>query len=98
MAKVVQNKREKVTNLFAYASDEINAADRDLAEEVSNDPRFKATYVSSRDASAKDHLQNVIKAVTWLKVNLGITGNIAPFTDAEIDALEREIREFDDGV
>lgn len=98
MARVAQNKRIKTNNLFSYALEEIHAVKKDFDDEVSGDPRFKATYVSARNASAKDHLVNAIKAVTWLRINLGITGNIAPFTDAEIDALNRDIREFDDGT
>lgn len=98
MTKIAQNKRLKVNNLFSYTFEQMHEAKKDLDDEVSGDPRFKDSYVSARDASAKDHLVNAIKAITWLRINLGITGNIAPFTDAEIDALDREIREFDDGV
>jgi len=98
MAIVAQTKRGKILNLFAYCEDEIHAANRDVDEETRNDPRFKATYITARDQSAKDHLLNVVKAVGWLRLDLGLTGNIAPFTDAEIDALDRDITEFDDGT
>lgn len=98
MTKVAQTKRNKILNLFAYCEDEIHLANKDTQEEASNDPRFKASYITARDQSAKDHLLNVVKAVGWLRLNLGITGNIAPFTDAEIDALNRDIREYDENV
>ena len=98
MTIVEQTKRLKILNLYAYVQDEINAANRDADEESKNDPRFKATYITERDASAKTHCTNAIKALGWLKIDQQITANIAPYTDAEIDALNREIREFDDGA
>ena len=99
MAIVPQPKRTKIRNLFAYVSDEINAANRDLRDEADPDTkgRLDDTYVAGRDAAAKTHLSNAIKAVRWLADDLSVTVPTA-YTDAEIDALEgREIREFDDG-
>ena len=98
MAIIQQTKRNKIINLFAYVQDEINLANKDVDEEAKNDPRFKASYITARDDSAKQHLRNVIKAVGWLKIELQITGNISPFLDADIDALNREIRTFDKKV
>jgi len=99
MAIVPQPKRSKIRNLFAYVTDEINQANRDLKDEADPDTlgRLDDTYVAGRDAAAKQHLGNAIKAIRWLADDLGETVPPA-YTDAEIDALNREIREFEDGT
>jgi len=95
MTILPQTKRHRIHNLFGYVKDEMEAVNRDVNDEEINDPRFKESYLSTRDASEKTHLQNIVKGVLWLAKDQGIKGNIAAFTDAEIDALPGQIRMSD---
>ena len=95
MAIVTQTKRIKIRNLFGYVEDEIHAVNKDLKIEMLNNPEYDSTFRAGRDASAKDHAKNIVKAIRWLINDLGLSTPSA-FTDAQIDALSREIREFDD--
>ena len=96
MVKVPQTKQVKVRNLLAFIEDEIHAANRDLRDEIDTTDRLDSAYKSGRDISAKDHIRAVIRASTWLKTELVITGNVGAFTDSEIDDLNRDIRERED--
>ena len=99
MVLVPQPKRVKVRNLLAFLEDQIHAANADLRDEDDPDVigRLDDTYIAGRDASAKQHLGDIAKALGWLANDLSITFPAA-WLDADIDALNRDIREFDDNT
>ena len=97
MAIVPQRKREKVRNLLELVENEIHKANEDLLNERLDKAEYTASYKSGLDGSAKTHVKNSIKALLWLKNNLGITGNITAFTDTQIRKNTVDVIDFDDG-
>lgn len=97
MVLVDQDKDEKIRRLVNWVSSEFVHARLDLFEEKNPGGKFDAAWVAGRDASAKGHVSDGIRALRWLFDNLGVTVPAA-YSDAEIDEKDSEIRQKDDGL
>lgn len=97
MVRVKNNKRILVREALGYIEQEIHGANNDLREELDTDNKLDVTYKTGRDASAKTHVKNAIKMFRWLvEVEFSLTVPNA-YTNAEVDAIDIDIRTFDDG-
>jgi len=97
MALVPQTKRRKVGNLLSEIRNDITTAKNALRIEERDDPKFTQTYKDGRDAVAKASIANTVRMLGWLLGDLGITPPTA-YTDAEIDAINPNIRQFEDSI
>ena len=98
MAEVNQTKRKKVVNALGYCEEQIHLANKALLIEEQDKPEYETGFKSGRDQSAKLNLRNIVKMLRWLATDLGVGTLPSAFTDQEIDDLNREIREYDDGI
>lgn len=98
MTRVTNTKTNLASIAISYITSELNTAREDFIEEENRDAKLDATYVSARDGSAKTHVDNAIRLMRWMyEVEFGLTPP-APYTDAEVDLLDVNIRTFEDGT
>jgi len=98
MARVDNTKTNLAGMAISYITDELNTAREDFIEEENRDSKFSTTHVSGRDSSAKTHADNAVKMLRWLyEIEFALTPP-TPLTDAEVDAIDVNIRTFDDGT
>ena len=98
MAIVPHQKHTIVNNSIGYISQKLRETSEAIREEQDLDSKLDSTYVAGRDAEAKSKIDDVIKMLRWLyETELGLTAP-APFSDAEVDAINPNFREFDDGT
>lgn len=97
MARKANPKNVIANGAVSYIINQLQDALTDFHEELNEDKKFKTTHVSSRDGSAKTHADNAIKMLRWLyEKEFGLTPP-APYTNVEVDGIEKSIRTFDDG-
>ena len=98
MARVANAKDVIANGAVSYIMNELNAALEDFHEELNLESKLDATYVSARDGSAKTHADNGIRMLRWLyEIEFGLTPP-TPLNDAEVDAIDIDIRTFEDGL
>ena len=95
----VANPKDKIANgAVSYIVNQLQAAISDFHEELDEDSKLDATYVAARDGSAKAHADLAIKMLRWVyEIEFGLTPP-SPNTDAEVDAIDIDIRTFEDGT
>lgn len=96
MGRITQYKSELVQNALSYVSGKIGQAITDLQQE--SDTRFKTSYISGKDASAKAHLGEAIKMLRWLYEKEFSLTAVTALTNAQVDAINENIRTLDDGM
>jgi len=97
MALVDQDKSKKIQLVNAYMKAKLQEVNLKLHREEDPEDIFDDTFKGTLDASAKADEGDIIKMLRWLADNLGFTVPIA-FTDAEVDAINPDIRQKDDGL
>lgn len=97
MVLVPQDKRTKVRLLINEIENRIRFAVDALEEEQDFDNKLDAAYIAGRDPEAKAKLGEVVKLIRWLIDDLSLPTPVA-YTDAEIDAINDKIRQYDDGL
>jgi len=98
MARLPRIKIETVSRALRYVTDKLNDANEKLAEELDPQSKLDATYKGNLDGGANADARDAIKMIRWLvEDNLGLTPPAA-YTEAEVDAIDAEIRTFDDGT
>ncbi len=97
MALVPQDKRTKVRLLLNEIENRTAKAKDFLEEEQNLQGKLDAAYVAGRDAEAKTQLSEVVKLIRWLIEDFSLPVPVA-YTDAEIDAINDKIRQYDDGL
>lgn len=98
MARIANNKDVIANGAVSYIINELQKALSDFHEELDEESKLDATYVSARDGSAKTHADNAIKMLRWLyEVEFALVPP-APLDDAGVDAISIDIRTFDDGT
>jgi len=92
MARVANTKDEIADGSVSYMINQLQDALFDFREELDKDSKLDATYISTRDSSAKTHADNAIRMLRWLfEIEFGLTPP-APLNDAEVDAIDPNIR------
>lgn len=98
MVRVAHPKPVLVSKIVDQIITELVKAVNDFRDETNKDSKFSTSYVGGRDNSAKTHADNAIKFLRWLyETELGLTAPAA-YTEAELDALDRNLRTFEDGT
>ncbi len=97
MARIQNPKRALIRNVLAYCEDQIHSINRHLTVEEVDDPNYTQSYRDGRDQAAKDDFKNLVKMFRYGITKLPIGALPAAFDDAEVDAIDPEIRTFDDG-
>jgi len=98
MARIA-NAKDKIANgAVSYIVNELQTATSDFHEELNEESKLDATYVAARDGSAKTHADNAIKMLRWLyEIEFALTPP-APLDNTEVDAINIDIRTFEDGT
>lgn len=96
MARVANPKRILVRNALAYIEQKIHEANQKLVDELNQEGKFSTAYVSGTDASAKTNVGESVKMFRWLLGYLNISPIPTAYTDAQVDAIDINIRTFDD--
>ena len=98
MARVANAKNVIANGAVAYIVNELQAGISDFHEELNEESKLDAAYIAARDGSAKTHADNAVKMLRWLyETELGQVPP-APLSDAEVDAINIDIRTFEDGT
>jgi len=98
MARVANPKISIVSRVLSIVGDRMNDINDKLRDEIDVTGRLDTTYQSGLDASFKADGAEIIKLIRWLvEVELGLTPPTA-YDNAEIDAIDIDIRTFDDGL
>jgi hypothetical protein len=97
MALVPQDKKVKIELILGYLRGKIGDARTKLHEETNPGGKYDATYVSGLDASVKSDIGDIIKMLRWLAINESFAVP-TEFLDAEVDAINPEIRQTEDGL
>jgi len=97
MARIPQDKVGTIARATRYVTDKFRDMNEKFAEENEADARFKTTYLSGLDADGKTDGADAVKMLRWLLGNLSVTIPAA-YTDAEVDAINPDIRTKDDGT
>lgn len=88
---VEQIKHRKIELVFSYLASEMQQAQLKLSDELDLGSKFKTSYLNGLDSSAKQNASNIVKMMRWMISDLGV-GTPDAFTDAEVDAINEEIR------
>ena len=86
-----QTKRKKIELVNQYMKGKLQLVNWKLNREADTSGHFDSTYQATLDSSAKADEGDIIKMLRWLAGDLSFTVPAA-FTDAEIDAINPEIR------
>ena len=97
MARIANRKRTLIRNILAYCEDQIHSINRHLTVEDEDNPNYTQSYRDGRDAEAKDDLKNLVRMMRYGISKLPIGTLPAAFDDGEVDAINPDIRTFDDG-
>ncbi len=92
MARVANNKRDKVRGALTYMEEKIHDANKKLKMESEPHPELDSTYKAGLDGSAKNDLKSVIKMIRWLANDLSLGSIPSAFTNTQIDSIDAEIR------
>ncbi len=79
-----------------YITDKGIASNKKIIE--MDDTRFSAAYLGTLAAGAKTDIQELTKMLRWLFTEFNITAVPAAYTDAQVDAIEEDIRTHDDDL
>jgi len=83
---------------ISYIINKLNRGLSDFNEELDNESKLDATYVAARDGAAKTKIDQAIKMLRWLYETEFTQTPPAPYSDAEVDTIDPEIRTFEDGL
>ena len=99
MARIDNTKRQVVLRSMAQVENRVHEINVLLRDELDMTGKLDTTYQSGADGNAKTKVAEVIKLIRWLKeVYFGIGGQTqSAYTDAEIDAIDIDIRTHEDG-
>jgi hypothetical protein len=100
MARVDNTTRQTAVRLLGEIQDHINKINLFLKEEQNVDAKLDATYVSGRNAAAIAEGAEILKKFRWFWEDPGQLNQTveAAYTDAEIDAINEDIRTHDGGT
>jgi len=88
---VDQTKRLKIELIIDYINTNIQISKLLLNREEDLENIFSTTYKGTLDTTIKQKIANIVKILRWLINDLGLSTPNA-FTDAQIDAIDPEIR------
>ena len=107
MTLIPQPTRIMVHDAQRYIEDQINKSNNALrnsereVKRLTNEGIFSATDINAYKQKlindAKDATKNAIGMYRWLLSELNISPIPRAFTDADVDAIDPEIRQIDDG-
>ena len=98
MVRVANAKNVIANGAVSYIIRELQTALSDFHEELDEDTKLDAAYIAARDGSAKTHADNAVKMLRWLYEVEFALAPPAPLDDAGVDAIDVEIRTFEDGT
>ncbi len=99
MALVPQPVKIQARKTLAIVSDCSNAVNKFFRENDQTDPPLDATYKGTTLALARAKFEECEKVMKWAitHTEFGLT-DPAAYTDAEMEAIDPELLEFDDGT
>jgi len=98
MARITNPKDKLAKKALAYIKSKIDSVNSAFEEELDPNDKLKIVYKNARDGIAKDHIDDAIAMLRWLyETELGLTPPPA-LTDAQVDAVDLDIRTFEDGL
>ena len=99
MAIVPQPVKEQAKRTLAIVTNCANDVNKFFRENDQTVPPLDATYKSGRIAAAQASFEECEKIMKWaiLHTEFGLT-DPAAYTDAEMEAIDPELLEFDDGT
>jgi len=96
MVRVANTKYVIADRSVRYIIKKLAGGLTDFDEELNVDSKFSATYVTARDTSAKDKIDDAIRMLRWIyETEFGLSPP-APFTDGDVDTIDTEIRTSED--
>jgi hypothetical protein len=100
MARVDNDTRQTALALLREIQNHINRINLFLKEEANLEGKLDATYVSGRNAAAIAEGAEILKKFRWFWEDANqLNQTVLPaYTDAEIDAINENIRTHDDGT
>ncbi len=105
MARINNNMRTIARNAMAYMENQIHTANKRLkmVDEFDRDnpghtftTANVTTYKNKLKQDAKASVQNTTKMIRWLFSEFNITTIPSAYTDAEVDAIDADIRTHED--
>ncbi len=97
MVLVPQTQRTTARRALQLVTKELNNVNKLFAENDQLNPPLDATYKGGTVAAAKDAAAEAHSRLSWALTHFSITP-IAEKTDTEMEALDPEILESDDGT
>lgn len=98
MARVANPKNEIANHAGSYIINSIQRALTAFHEELDENNKLDATYVSNRDGIAKTEIDNAIRMLRWIyETEFSLTPP-APYTDGDVDTIDENIRTSEDGL
>lgn len=98
MARVERDRTGAISQVMNYVQQQFNDIQKEILDEQDLSGRIDTTYQTGLDASIKTLGRNATKMLIWLiEDHLGLTVPTA-YTDAEVDAIDVDIRTFEDGT
>jgi hypothetical protein len=98
MVLVANPKSHIVNESGAYIVNKIQDAITAFREELDINTKFSASYIASRDGLAKTNIDDAIAMIRWLyETEFGLTPPPA-LTDIQVDAINPNIRQYDDSL
>ena len=96
---LVANDKDVIANAAgSYIINSIQKALTAFNEELDEDSKLDSTYVTNRDGVAKTEIDNAIRMLRWVyETEFGLSPP-APYTDGDVDTIDLNIREHDDGL
>ena len=98
MTRVANTKDIIANGAVSYIINKLNDALQDFHEELNEESKLKATYVTARDGAAKAKADEAIKMLRWLYETEFSLVPPSPYTNAEVDTINIDIRTFEDGA
>jgi len=98
MARIANTKDIIANGAVSYIVNKLQDALEAFHEELNEETKFSAAHVSGRDSAAKASADEAIRMLRWLyEVEFSLTPP-TPLADGDVDAINIDIRTFDDGL
>ena len=98
MVRVARDRTGALSQVMNYTQQKFSEIQKLILDEQDGTGRIDSTYQGTLDSNIKSLGADAVKMLRWLiEDNLGLSAPTA-FTEAQVDAIDENIRTYEDGL